>query len=101
MLEITESQGIIYSLKHCKMAGLNTNIKRKQVDYHVQTEDKGQGINHVETIIYKSGRVLSSRKSSYESLINQPDLKQKIQQIINKQHEECLKEINDGKFDPI
>jgi hypothetical protein len=81
------------------MAGLNTNLKRKQANYHVQTEDKGHGINHVETVIYKSGKVLSSRKSSYASLINDPHLKQKIQQIIEKQHEECLKEINDGKFD--
>ncbi|MFW6140021.1 MAG: hypothetical protein ACOC5S_01525 [Acidobacteriota bacterium] len=81
------------------MAGLNTNVKRKQADYHVQTEDKGHGINQVETIIYKSGKVLVSRKSSYTSLLNHPKLKQKIQQIIEKQHEDCLKEINEGKFD--
>jgi lysyl-tRNA synthetase class II len=99
MLEITESQCIIYSSKHCKMAGLNTEIKRKQADYHVQTEDKGHGINHVETVIYKSGKILSSRKSSYTSFLNHPNLKQKVQQMIEKQHKECLKEIDDGKFD--
>lgn len=81
------------------MPGLNTDVKRKQADYHVQTEDKGHGVNQVETVIFKSGKVLSSRKSSYAPLLNHPNLKQKIQQMIEKQHEECLKEIEEGKFD--
>ena len=81
------------------MAGLNTDIKRNKVNYHVQTEDKGQGINYVETVVFKSGKVLFSQKSSYASFLSQPDLKQKIQELIKKQHEECLKEVSAGKFD--
>jgi len=81
------------------MAGLNTNIKRNKVNYHLQTEDKGKGINYVETVVFKSGKVLFSRKSSYASFLNQPDLKQKIQELITKQHEECLQEVSAGKFD--
>jgi hypothetical protein len=81
------------------MAGLNTDIKRNKVDYHIQTEDKGKGLNYVETVIFKSGKVLSSRKSFYATLLNNPDLKQKIQELIEKQHNECLQEISAGKFD--
>jgi len=81
------------------MAGLNSEIKRKQANFHVQTEDKGQGAHFVESVIFKSGKILSSRKSSYASYINHPNLKQKIQEIIENQHEECLKEISEGKFD--
>jgi hypothetical protein len=81
------------------MAGLNTEIKRKQKSFHVQTEDKGPGINYVESVVFKSGKILSSRKTSYASYLNQPGLKQKIQQIIEKQHQDCLKDLSDGKFD--
>jgi len=81
------------------MSGLNTEVKRNQVSYHVQTEDKGHGKNYVETVIFRSGKVLSSRKSSYANIISHPDLKQKIQEMIETQHQECLKEISEGKFD--
>jgi hypothetical protein len=81
------------------MAGLNTDIERNKVNYHLQTEDKGKGINYVETVVFKSGKVLFSRKSSYASYLNQPDLKQKIQELIKKQHEECLQDVSAGKFD--
>jgi hypothetical protein len=99
MLEITLDQCIIYSAKEGKMAGLNSEVKRKQSHYHIQTEDKGQKVHYVESVIFKSGKILSSRKSFYTSLINYPDIKQKIQQIIEKQHRECLEEISKGKFD--
>ncbi|MBD3413337.1 MAG: hypothetical protein GF421_02775 [Candidatus Aminicenantes bacterium] len=81
------------------MAGLNTEVKRKQKSFHVQTEDKGIGINYIETVIFKSGKILSSQKTSYAAHLNQPDLKQIIQQMIKQQHQECLKELSEGKFD--
>jgi hypothetical protein len=81
------------------MVGFNTTITRNAVDFHVQTQDKGRTANYVESTVYKSGRVLSSRKTFYTSFLNTPDLQGKIKQIIEEQHSTILREIEEGKFD--
>lgn len=81
------------------MAGYNTEITHLGANFHVQTQDKGPGVNYVESIIYKSGRVLSSRKSFYAVFLNKQNLAEKIKLIIEEQHNAILKEISEGKFD--
>jgi len=83
------------------MAGFNTTVTRGDVDFHVQTQDKGRTANYVESTVYKSGQVLSSRKTFYTSLLDNPDLQKKIKAIIDEQHNTILKEIAEGKFDPL
>jgi len=81
------------------MAGINTTITRRGVDFHVQTQDKGRTANYVESTVYKSGRVLSSRKTFYTAILDNPELEEKINQIIEEQHYTILLEIDEGKFD--
>lgn len=81
------------------MAGFNTTVTRGGVDFHVQTQDKGRPANYVESSVYKSGQVLSSRKTFYTSLLDSPDLQNKIERIIKEQHQTILGEIAEGKFD--
>lgn len=81
------------------MAGLNTDIEYRGNIVHVQTQDKGIGSNYVETIIYKSGRVIFSRRTSYTSYLNNPELHENIKKITQEQHEAILQEIKEGKFD--
>ena len=83
------------------MAGFNTTVTREGVDFHVQTQDKGRSANYVESTVYKSGRVLSSRKTFYTSFLDSQDLQKKIKTIIEEQHNTILKEIAEGKFDPL
>jgi len=83
------------------MAGFNTTVTRNSVDFHVQTQDKGRGANYVESTVYKSGQVLSSRKTFYTSFLDSPDLQKKIKAIIEEQHNTILREIAEGKFDPL
>jgi hypothetical protein len=83
------------------MAGYNTTVTRSGVDFHVQTQDKGRPANYVESTIYKSGQVLSSRKTFYTSFLDEPDLQNKINTIIEEQHNAILKEVEEGKFDPL
>ena len=83
------------------MAGFNTTVTRSGVDFHVQTQDKGRPANYVESTVYKSGQVLSSRKTFYTSFLDSPDLKNKVKTIIEEQHNSILKEIAKGKFDPL
>jgi hypothetical protein len=83
------------------MAGFNTTVSRCGVDFHVQTQDKGMMAHYVESTVYKSGQVLSSRKTFYTSLLDSPDLQKKIKAIIEEQHSTILREIAEGKFDPL
>jgi len=80
------------------MAGLNTEVVHNQEHYHVQTQDMGSGSNYVETTVFKSGRVLSSRRSFYTAFLNQPDLSERIQEIIQTEHQAVIQEIENGKF---
>jgi hypothetical protein len=81
------------------MSGCNTEIKHKENLFHVQIQDKGRGANYIESIIYKSGRVLTSKKIFYTSFLSNKNLGEKIQQLIKEQHNTVIKEIKEGKFD--
>lgn len=81
------------------MSGINSTITRKEMDFHVQTQDKGKSAHYVESTVYKSGRVLSSRKTFYTAIIDSPKLEEQIKQIIEEQHTTILQEIEEGKFD--
>jgi hypothetical protein len=95
-LEITSFKSIMKSII---MSGLNVDIEHQGKIFHVQTQDKGLSSNYVETIIYKAGRVISSRRTYYTSYLNNPELYENIENIIQKQHESILHEIKGGKFD--
>jgi len=81
------------------MRGLNTELKYKGATFYIQTQDMGIPTRYVESLIYKSGKLLTSRKTSYLPLLSSPDLNEKINQIIEDQHNAILKEISSGKFD--
>ena len=81
------------------MAGFNTDIKYKGALFHVQTQDVGPSARCIESLIYKSGKLLSSRKGFYTSFLGSPQLQEKIQQLLEEQHGAVLKEIAEGKFE--
>ena len=81
------------------MSGYNTEVKHKEKLFHVQTQDKGRGANYIESTIYRSGRVLTSKKNFYTSFLYSKNLGEKIQQLIKEQHNTVIQEIKEGKFD--
>jgi hypothetical protein len=81
------------------MAGINTKTEYNGVTYFVQTQDLGNPTQCIESLIYKSGRALSPRKTFYSQHLNSPTLKQDIDQLIDQQHKAVLKAILDGQFD--
>lgn len=81
------------------MSGFNTEIKRLAVAFHIQTQDLGPSARCVESLIYKSGKLLSSRKTDYTPFLASPELPGKIHHIMEEQHAAILKEISEGKFD--
>ncbi len=81
------------------MRGLNTQMKYKGATFYIQTQDMGTSARYIESLIYKSGKLLTSRKTSYLPFLGSQDLKEKIIKMIEDQHSAILKEISSGKFD--
>jgi hypothetical protein len=81
------------------MPGYNSEVKRLAAVFHVQTQDVGPGARCVESLIYKSGRLVSSRRTDYTFALASPGLRNMVQQIMQEQHQAILKEISEGKFD--
>lgn len=79
--------------------GYNTRFDYKGAKFLVQTQNKGMSDHYVESLIYKSGQLLTSRKTFYTSFLNSPNLKKMIARILDEQHKIVLQEIADGKFD--
>ncbi len=81
------------------MEGYNTAIEYKGATFIVQTQDKGPAFNYIESLIYLAGRLISSKKASYTSYLNQKNLPEIIQQMVEELHTEVLDEIVVGKYD--
>jgi hypothetical protein len=81
------------------VSGYNTRVEYRGSAYIVQTQDKGLGARYVESLIYKSGKLLTSKKTSYTPSLSSPDVKALIEQMMESQHKKILEEIVEGKFD--
>lgn len=81
------------------MPGQNTAIEHNGLTFLVQTQDQGTSAHYIESIIYRSGKVLASRRTYYTNFLNSPTLTDTIKKIINEQHEDILKDIAEGAFD--
>jgi hypothetical protein len=81
------------------MPGQNTDIEHDGFLFHVQTQDQGASAHYVESTVYKSGKVLASRRTYYTNFLNSPTLPDTIKKIIDEQHEGILKDISEGFFD--
>jgi hypothetical protein len=81
------------------MPGYNTEVKRLAAVFHVQTQDVGPGARCVESLIYKSGRLVSSRRTDYTSALASPGFQDRVQQIMEEQHRAILREISEGRLD--
>jgi hypothetical protein len=81
------------------MSGYNTRVEYRGAAYIVQTQDKGLAAQYVESLIYKSGKLLTSKKTFYTPSLSSPDIKALIERLMEAQHKKILEEIVEGKFD--
>ncbi len=80
------------------MKGFHTKVEFKGSTFLVQSQDTGAPGQYVESLIYVSGKLLTSRRTFYRTLLNNPNLRQLIQQLLEEQHNAILQEIKQGKF---
>ncbi len=81
------------------ITGFNTDIEHRGETFHVQTEDKGQSNPIIESLIYRGGEILGSRKLPYSNIIGKGYDETLIVQLMEEQHRDMIEEIRRGKFD--
>jgi hypothetical protein len=81
------------------ITGFNTDVKYRGVVYHVQTEDKGTTNPLIETLIYKGGEILASRRLPYGDLVKNRDDESAITKLMEDQHKGMILEVKRGRFD--
>ena len=82
------------------ITGFNTDVKHRGVVYHVQTEDKGHDNPLIETLIYKGGEILASRRLPYSEIVSGDDTEKAISHLMEEQHKEMILEVKRGRFAP-
>ena len=80
------------------ITGFNTDVKHRGLVYHVQTEDKGKDNPLIETLIYKGGEILASRRLPYAELVRDRDPEKAIAALMEDQA--MILEVKKGKFAP-
>jgi len=78
------------------LVGFNTNVPYKGKVYHVQTEDTGESSSII-SLLYYRGAILASKKTSYAHLRGDPDLKDKVREMMKEQHKGLIKDLIHGK----
>ncbi len=81
--------------------GFNTEIEHRGEKFHVQTEDRGIQRPVIETLVYKGGEIVFSRKINYSSLIGKKDFKERVREKLKNQHEKIIDEIKNGLHDEL
>lgn len=81
------------------MSGYNTRVEYRGDAYIVQTQDKGLAVQYIESLIYKSGRLLASKRAFYTAFMNLSDVRERIERMIEDQHKTILGQIVEGRYD--
>ncbi len=81
------------------MSGYNTRVEYRGDAYIVQTQDKGLGAQYIESLIYKSGRLLASKRAFYTAFLESPDVRERVERIMEDQHKAILGQIVEGRYD--
>ncbi|MEW6364417.1 MAG: hypothetical protein AB1714_07235 [Acidobacteriota bacterium] len=81
------------------ITGFNTDIKHKGQVYHIQTEDKGLSNPVIESLVYKGGEILATRRSSYKDQLDEGFDEKELTKLMEEQHRRVIFDIQNGRLD--
>ncbi len=81
------------------MNGTTTSILYSEVTFLIQTQDAGPRVRQLETLIYRQGKLVYSRRVSYSDLLEDPDRDERLKRLIRDQHQAVLDDIAAGRLD--
>jgi hypothetical protein len=81
------------------LLGYNTNVRRRGVLCHVQTEDSGISHPHVITHVFTAGTIIGTRKRSYKEHVGADQLEPLVRKLMQEQHKAMCIALRDGELD--
>jgi hypothetical protein len=78
------------------ITGFNQDVTYRGLVFHVQTEDKGRGNPMIETLVYRGGEILHSRRLPYSEHVAGDE--RAIARLMEEQHLAVLQEARRGRF---
>lgn len=81
------------------LTGYNTDFKFQGKIYHVQTEDGGTGSPFITSLLYIQGKILASRKTSYEDILKADCLDEVVRELMMEQHKQMIRDLMQGKLE--
>jgi hypothetical protein len=81
------------------ITGYNTDVRHREVVFHVQTEDKGAANPFIESMVYVGGQVLATKRANYADLLAAGRDEKEIIALMDHQHRTMIAAIRHGKFD--
>ena len=80
--------------------GFNDNVRRRNRNFHVQTEDSGVAHPHIITHLFTDGgRIVKSVRHSYADIVTEEDLNKRVRERMKTQHVGMLEALKSGEFD--
>ncbi len=81
--------------------GLNTNIRRNDRIYHIQTEDSGVKSAFITAHLFLDGAVLASVRTDYADIADLPEeqLAAEVAERMRKAHRQMITRLTSGGFD--
>ncbi len=81
------------------IVGYNHNVTYRGVGFHVQTEDSGVKTAQLVTLLYHSGTIIASQKTTYADIIKVENLEKVVEELAKEQHKGMLRRLISGEFD--
>jgi len=80
------------------LSGFNTNVNFGGKIYHVQTEDSGKSKPKIVTHVFLNGNIIATKKQSYETFLERPDVDDIVREMMKNQHLEMVNLTKEGKI---
>lgn len=82
--------------------GFNDNVRRRNRNFHVQTEDSGVARPHIITHLFTDGgRIVKSVRQSYADIVEEENLSRSVRERMKAQHVGMLEALKSGEFDAL
>ncbi len=84
------------------LIGFNNDVEYRDMTFHIQTEDHGEGDPRIETQLFHSGAILDTVITSYEETIEGyegPEAEERIRAQMKASHRSLFKKLMAGEYD--
>ncbi len=83
------------------ITGFNTNVRHRNLLFHVQTEDSGRAHPHIISHVYSGGSIMASEKRDYSERVDEEDLDRQVRVLMEAQHKSMISRLEQGDFDRV